>query len=292
MKRGNMTSTAPVNGGGRTIPDFATEKEKKRFFSSLPDRDRIRVFHEMLRISPHTVFLTGPGISSPCGVTNVRTMKDWTQPDGKKSRKYSVEYLLSTQCLSSEPELFYSFFTKEMDVRKAEPGITHRKIAAMEEAGALDGVITTNMDGLHQKAGSRKVDEICGTALECGCVSCHVPYSSDLIFESKTPIPVCPVCGRMLRPSITLFGEMLPETAVDSARQLIDSADCLVAAGCSFRSDVTRSLANRFKGRFFVIINTGKTRMDAKADLVFHAGADRIMRQIDIKQLEGKVIDR
>ena len=283
-----MTNTESGSERGSLIPDFASEKEKKRFFSSLPDTDRIRIFHEILRKSSHTVFLSGPGISTSCGVSNIRAVREFRQPDGKKVRKYDTEYVLSTECLSKEPELFYTFFRKEMDVRSAAPGITHMKIAEMEKAGVLGGVITVNTDGLHQKAGSRHVEELCGNANVCRCETCRVSYSSDLIFDSTSAVPVCPVCGRMLRPTITLYGEMLPEEELFSARHMIDEADCLITAGCSFKSDVTRSLAARFRGKFLIIINPGKTRMDPKADLLFHAGADRIMRQIEVDRLTGK----
>ena len=283
-----MTDTVVKTDNGFAVPDFASEKEKKRFFSSLRDADRIRALNEIIRTSRHTVFLSGPGISTACGVENVRLIRDYKLSDGKKVRRYSAEYLLSTQCLSSDPELFYTFFREKMDVREAEPSVTHKKLAEMEAAGLLDGVITVNTDGLHRKAGSRNVQELCGSVSRCRCDTCQVSYSSDLIFESSASLPGCPVCGRMLRPMITLYGELLPGEALNTAREMIDGADCLITGGCSFRSDVTKSLVSRFRGKALVIINPGKTRMDAKADLVFHAGADRIMRQIDTPKLTGK----
>ena len=283
-----MTDTVTKNDNGFAVPDFASEKERKRFYSSLHDADRIRVLNEIIRTSRHTVFLSGPGISTPCGVGNVRAIRDYKLSDGKKVRRYSAEYLLSTQCLSSDPELFYKFFREKMDVREAEPSVTHKKLAEMEAAGMLDGVITVNTDSLHQKAGSRNVQEICGSVTECRCDTCQVSYSSDLIFQSTSAIPGCPVCARLLRPMITLYGEMLPEEALGRAREMIDEADCLITGGCSFRSDVTKSLVSRFKGKALVIINPGKTKMDAKADLLFHAGADRIMRQIETPTLTGR----
>ena len=245
-------------------------------------KNKIRMLNEIIHASKHTVFLSGPGISSQCGVPDFRSRKGITLQDTKKARKYDAEYLLSRECLLREPEAFFAYYCRDVDVRGAEPGETHQKLARLEKAGLLDGIITLNVDGLHQKAGSVNVKEICGNALECSCVSCQSTYSSDLIYAGRGQIPQCPVCHRMLQPKITLYGELMPEEALADAMKMIDEADCLIVGGCRLSSGPAQVLVSRFKGKNLVIINAQKTKMDQKAALVFHAGADRIMRQVEV----------
>ena len=245
-------------------------------------KNKIRMLNEIIHTSGHTVFLSGPGISAQCGIPDFRSGKGIVLQDTKKARKYDSEYLLSKECLLKEPESFFTYYCRDVDVRGAEPGETHKKLAGLESAGLLDGIITLNVDGLHQKAGSRNVKEICGNALECRCVSCGASYSSDLIYARKGQIPQCPVCHRMLRPMITLYGEVMPEETMAQALNMIDEADCLIVGGCRLQTGPAQVLASRFKGKNLVIINAQKTKMDQKAGLLFHAGADRIMRQVEV----------
>jgi NAD-dependent deacetylase len=115
-----------------------------------------------------------------------------------------------------------------MDARNAEPNAAHFKLAEMEKSGRLEGVITQNIDGLHQKAGSRNVQEIHGTIWTNHCVSCHEQYDVNFVFDSKDTVPRCPKCGKVVRPDVTLYGEYLPQPAYSNAIGLINSADCLV----------------------------------------------------------------
>ena len=245
-------------------------------------KSKIGMLNEIIHTSEHTVFLSGPAISAQCGIADFRSLRGVTLQETKKARKYDAEYLLSRECLLKEPEAFFTYYCRRVDVRSAEPGETHRKLAQLEKAGLLEGIITLNVDGLHQKAGSVNVKEICGTALECSCDSCHTTYSSDLIYAGRGQIPQCPVCHRMLRPMITLYGELLPEQAMEGALEMIDRADCLIVGGCRLTAGPAQVLASRFKGNNLVIINAQKTKMDQKAKLVFHAGADRIMRLVEV----------
>ena len=150
----------------------------------------------------------------------------------------------------------------------------------MEEVGKLDGVITQNIDGLHQKAGSRNVKEIHGSALRSYCVSCRKEYGSDFLFESSEEIPHCPKCGKMVRPDVTLYGELLPEPAYEEAVALIRYADMLIIGGTSQEVGSAAQLAHMYHGDYLVIINKGKTRLEGKADLVFHDSIGTIMNQI------------
>jgi NAD-dependent deacetylase len=156
------------------------------------------------------------------------------------------------------------------------------KLAEMEAHGKLDGVITQNIDGLHQKAGSRNVQEIHGSALRSYCVSCRKQYGPDFIFESADAVPKCPACGRMVRPDVTLYGEILPEPAYGNAIRLLQNADCLIIGGTSLEVGSAAGLAHTYHGKHLVIINKGKTRMEGKADLVFHDSIGKVLSRIKL----------
>ena len=150
----------------------------------------------------------------------------------------------------------------------------------MEKSGRLEGVITQNIDGLHQKAGSRNVQEIHGTIWMNHCVSCHEPYDVNFIFDSRDPVPRCPKCGKIVRPDVTLYGEYLPQPAYSNAIGLINAADCLIIGGTSLEVGSAAQLAHMFHGRHLVIINKGKTKMEGAADLVFHDSIGKVLGKI------------
>ena len=253
-----------------------------------PDKEdpeeKIRKLNEIIRESSYTVFLGGAGVSTESGIPDFRSKDGLYRKADRKFSKYRPEYLLSDQCLHREPEVFFSYFRKNLDAREVLPNAAHRKLAEMEQCGKLAGVITQNIDGLHQKAGSRNVQEIHGSALRSYCVSCRKKYGPDFIFDSKDPIPKCPACGRMVRPEVTLYGEMLPQPAFDSALSMIRVADCLVIGGTSLAVGSAAGLAHQYHGKHLVIINKGKTKMEGKAELVFHDSIGKILSRITFDQ--------
>ena len=143
-------------------------------------------------------------------------------------------------------------------------------------------MITQNIDGLHQKAGSKKVWEIHGNALRSYCVSCRREYGQDYIFDNTEDIPHCPSCGRMIRPDVTLYGEFLPQRAYEEATAAIRYADLLLIGGTSLEVGSASQLAHMYHGKYLVIINKGKTKLEGKADLVFHDSIGNIMSQIAV----------
>ena len=253
-----------------------------------PDKEdpeeKIRKLNEIIRESSYTVFLGGAGVSTESGIPDFRSKDGLYRKADRKFSKYRPEYLLSDQCLHREPEVFFSYFRKNLDAREVLPNAAHRKLAEMEQCGKLAGVITQNIDGLHQKAGSRNVQEIHGSALRSYCVSCRKKYGPDFIFDSKDPIPKCPACGRMVRPEVTLYGEMLPQPAFDSALSMIRVADCLIIGGTSLAVGSAAGLAHQYHGKHLVIINKGKTKMEGKAELVFHDSIGKILSRITFEQ--------
>lgn len=264
------------------LPDFTSQREKEKYFRALGDEQKIDVLNEMVAESEHIVFLGGAGVSTESGIPDFRSKDGLYHKKDRRFNGYKPEYLLSYDCLSRKPKVFFDYFRRNLDCRSIEPNAAHRKLADMEKAGRLDGVVTQNIDGLHQKAGSKKVWEIHGSALRSYCVSCRKEYGPDYIFESREEIPLCPKCGKMIRPDVTLYGEFLPPEAYEKAVALIRYADLLIIGGTSLEVGSAAQLAHLYHGKHLVIINKGKTKLEGKADLVFHDSIGKIMGMIEI----------
>lgn len=264
------------------LPDFLSQREKEKYFRSLNDEQKIDALNEMVDISEHIVFLGGAGVSTESGIPDFRSKNGLYHKKDKRFSMYKPEYLLSYDCLNKKPAVFFDYLRKNLDCRSIEPNDAHRKLFQMEQRGKLDGVITQNIDGLHQKAGSKKVCEIHGSALRSYCVSCKTDYGADFIFENTEDILHCPKCGKIVRPDVTLYGEFLPQRDYEEAVALIRYADLLIIGGTSLEVGSAAQLAHMYHGKFLVIINKGKTKMEGRADLVFHDSIGKIMNQIEI----------
>lgn len=234
-------------------------------------------FNRILFESKHVVFLGGAGVSTESGIPDFRSKDGLYHKKNKSFSKYKPEYLLSHDCLMNKPEVFFSYYRKNLDARDKMPNAAHTALARMEQTKRLDGIITQNIDGLHQKAGSINVQEIHGTIRSNHCRSCGRKFGEDFIFENEDPIPLCPTCGHMVRPDVTLYGEFLPDEAFQNAVDLLNHADCLIIGGTSLAVGSASSLAHSYHGKHLIIINKGKTKMEGKADLVFHESIGKIL---------------
>ena len=259
---------------------FHSDREKYRYYNSLTEEQKYDAFCEILFDSARVVFLGGAGVSTESGIPDFRSKNGLYKKRIKAFGRYKPEYLLSYECLRNEPEVFFDYFRKNLDARRAEPNAAHLKLAEMEKSGRLEGVITQNIDGLHQKAGSRNVQEIHGTIWKSHCVSCNEQYDVNFIFDNMDPIPRCPKCGKVVRPDVTLYGEYLPQPAYSNAIDLINTADCLIIGGTSLEVGSAAQLAHMYHGKHLVIINKGKTRMEGAADLVFHDSIGKVLGKI------------
>ncbi len=264
------------------LPEFSSLKEKEKYFHKLSDEQKPDILCEMVEESEHIVFLGGAGVSTESGIPDFRSKDGLYHKKDRRFAKYKPEYLLSYDCLDKRSEVFFDYFRKNLDCRSIQPNDAHRKLAEMEQKGKLDGVITQNIDGLHQKAGSKKVWEIHGSALRSYCVSCHKQYGMDYIFENTEAVPHCPACGKMVRPDVTLYGELLPQREYEEAVAAIRYADLLIIGGTSLEVGSAAQLAHMYQGKYLVIINKGKTKMEGKADLVFHDSIGKIMNLIEV----------
>lgn len=230
--------------------------------------ERIEKLRSLINTSKCTVFFGGAGVSTESGIPDFRSKDGLYNQHDVQFDAYSPEYLLSIDCLEENPKVFYEFYRQKLDGRGVRPNKAHLKLAELEKEGKLAAVITQNIDGLHQLAGSKEVYEVHGTTQKNYCSRCHRAFPADYIFESKEPIPKCD-CGGYVRPFVTLYGEMLPEEAWEKSNAVLHRADLFIVGGTSLTVYPASSLVRQFHGQNIVIINRDETPYDDYADLIF-----------------------
>lgn len=216
--------------------------------------NNIEKFAKYIDESSNIVFFGGAGVSTESGIQDFRSKDGLYNQHDIQFDMYSPEYLLSRDCLYNNPKVFYEFYRQKLDTRNIEPNFAHYFLAKLESKGKLKAVVTQNIDGLHQKAGSKNVYEIHGTTQRNYCHSCKMEYNSDFIFNTKSAIPRCE-CGGLIRPDVTLYGEQLPDVAVDNALKAIESADMMIIAGTSLSVRPASDFVMCFQGEHIVIVN-------------------------------------
>ena len=246
--------------------------------------DKIKRLNEIIDGSDNIVFFGGAGVSTESGVPDFRSKDGLYNNRGVEFEKYPPEYLLSHSCLVNEPKVFFEFYRQKMDARNVMPNAAHIFLAELEKRGKLKAVITQNIDGLHQKAGSKTVYEIHGTTMKNYCVKCGKTYSENFIFDSPDTIPVCPVCGGMVRCDVTLYEESLPERAVENAINAIINAEVLIIGGTSLTVYPAASFIRYFRGKHLVVINKDPLSLplDKQKDLEINAPIGEVFSQLKI----------
>ncbi|MDO4478065.1 MAG: NAD-dependent protein deacylase [Lachnospiraceae bacterium] len=224
------------------------------------------------------VFFGGAGVSTESGIPDFRSQ------DGlyNMTYKYPPETIISHSFFEREPAEFWRFYKDKMLITDAAPNAAHLKLAEMERAGKLMAVVTQNIDGLHQKAGSRCVYELHGSVLRNYCMTCRTPYSAEFIKDSKDPEPICPVCGGKVRPDVVLYEEGLDDHVIRGAVKAISEADCLIIGGTSLVVYPAAGLVDYFKGDTLVLINKSATSRDGAADLVITEPIGEVLGQIRV----------
>ena len=224
----------------------------------------IEKLEKMIDESNYIVFFGGAGVSTESGI------KDFRSEDGlyKMKFKYPDEEMLSSRMFYKHPDDFYDFYKTYMNSLNALPNITHKYLKKLEDEGKLKAIITQNIDGLHQKAGSKNVYELHGSILKNKCLECGKKYDALKIFNSDG-IPRC-TCGGIIKPEVVLYGEMLPEYDVMASNIAISKADMLIVAGTSLTVQPAASYVSLFKGKYLVIINMEETPYDYLGNLVIH----------------------
>ena len=227
----------------------------------------IKEFVEMIKESNNIVFFGGAGVSTESGV------KDYRSEDGLYNtvKDYGVppEDILSHSFFFQSSEIFYDFYRKYFII-DVEPNNAHKALAELEAMGKLKAVITQNIDGLHQKAGSKNVIELHGTASEFYCSACGRETDSNDVLDiiKLGEIPKCKHCCGVMKPKVVLYQENLYDGVAESAIEYIANADMLIVGGTSLAVYPAASFVRYFRGKYIVIINKGETEYDNKANLV------------------------
>ena len=219
------------------------------------DNQQIKKLKEYIKESKKIVFFGGAGVSTESGIPDFRSKDGLYNQHDVQFDKYEPEYLLSRECLYNNPKVFYEFYRQKMDTRNIEPNITHKVLAKMEQIGKLEAIVTQNIDGLHQKAGSKNVFEIHGTTRRNYCSKCKMEYHPDFIFNTKDAIPKCE-CRGLIRPDVTLYGENLPTKAVDNSLSAISQGAYQLTAYTRYMRNYPMAC---FPKKYIALLNTVQT---------------------------------
>ena len=236
--------------------------------------EKIKQFKQLIEESNNIVFFGGAGVSTESGIPDFRSK------DGLYNQQYEYppETILSHTFFINNTYDFYRFYKAKMNSLKYEPNITHIKLAELENKGKLKAVITQNIDGLHQKAGSKTVYELHGSVLRNYCMSCNKFYGAEYVFNSDD-IPKCS-CGGIIKPDVVLYQEGLDDNTVTNSIYAIQNADLLIVAGTSLTVQPAASLINYFQGQNLALINRDATPYDNKADLVINDSLGKVFSEI------------
>lgn len=238
------------------------------------NEEKIQEFKELVDKSNNIVFFGGAGVSTESGIPDFRSK------DGLYNQKYKYppEEILSHEFFIENTEEFYKFYKDKVNSLKYEPNITHKKLAYLEQEGKLKAVITQNIDGLHQKAGSKNVLELHGSVLRNYCIKCNKFYDAEYVFNSEG-IPKC-TCGGIIKPDVVLYGESLDEEVLEKSVYAIAKADLMIVGGTSLMVSPANGLIRYFRGNNLVLINKDRTPYDNLANLVINDSLGKVMSNI------------
>ena len=234
------------------------------------------LFYNMVAESRAIVFFGGAGVSTECGIPDFRS------PDGLYHQKYKYppEEMLGHDFFVRHKREFFAFYREKMLITDVEPGTTHKKLAALEATGKLTAVVTQNIDGLHQKAGSRHVYELHGSIYRNHCMSCGKPYDAEFI-RAADGVPRC-TCGGVVKPDVVLYGEMLDDAVVQGAIASIAKADMLIVGGTSLAVYPAAGLIGYYQGDRLALVNKSETPYDSRADLVLHCALADVFGDLSV----------
>ncbi len=234
--------------------------------------DKVKQLHDILAGSSNIVFFGGAGVSTESGIPDFRSQ------DGLYHMKYKYppETIISHSFFVHKPEEFYRFYKDKMLAPEAQPNKAHLALARLEQMGKLKAVITQNIDGLHQKAGSKKVLELHGSVLRNHCVKCNAPYSMEYVKNSEG-VPRCEKCGGIVKPDVVLYEESLDTEVLEESVSYISNADVLIIGGTSLVVYPAAGLIDYFHGRKLVVINKSATPRDQAADLLIEDSIGKVL---------------
>ena len=234
----------------------------------------LETLQQWVKESNHIVFFGGAGVSTESGIPDFRSV------DGLYHQKfeYPPETIISHSFYVKNPEYFFRFYREKMLPLGFEPNITHKKLAQWEQAGKLQAVVTQNIDGLHQKAGSRKVYELHGSVLRNYCTRCGKFFSAEFV-KNGVGVPHCD-CGGIVKPDVVLYEEGLDQEVIAGSVHAIRNADMLIVGGTSLTVYPAAGLIQYYRGDRLVLINRDATPYDDQADLVLHESLGEVFSQL------------
>jgi NAD-dependent deacetylase len=235
---------------------------------------KVEELQKIIDESNSIVFFGGAGVSTESGI------KDFRSVDGLYNEKYDYppEEILSHSFFMNNTKEFYKFYRDKLDTRNFKPNITHEVLSLMEKKGILSSVITQNIDGFHQDAGSKKVLELHGSIKRNYCMDCGKFYDEKIVFES-TNIPKCS-CGGTIKPDVVLYEEGLNEETIKETIHEISNCDLLIIGGTSLNVYPAAGFIRYFRGKHLVLINRDITQYDHLCDLVIHDNLGKVFEQI------------
>ena len=236
--------------------------------------EKLEILKQWVAESRRIVFFGGAGVSTESGIPDFRSV------DGLYSQKfdYPPETIISHTFYERRPEYFFRFYREKMLPLGFEPNITHKVLARWEAEGRLSAVVTQNIDGLHQKAGSKRVHELHGSVLRNYCTRCRKFHSPEFIRDCAG-VPKC-ACGGTVKPDVVLYEESLDQDTIEKSAAAIYDADLLIVAGTSLTVYPAAGLINYYRGSRLVLINRDETPYDGRADLVLHESLGRVFSEL------------
>ena len=235
---------------------------------------KIEELTKILKNSNNIVFFGGAGVSTESNIPDFRSSNGlWNE---KLKINFTPEQLVSHTFFMRYPEEFFKFYKDKLIYPEAKPNAAHIALAKLEKMGKLKAIVTQNIDGLHQAAGSKNVFELHGSVLRNYCMSCNAFYNEKFILESEG-IPTCPKCGGKVKPDVVLYEEGLDNDVITGAVRAISQADTLIIGGTSLVVYPAAGLIDYFRGKNLVLINKSSTSADSKADLVIHEAIGKVL---------------
>lgn len=241
--------------------------------------EQISLLQQFVDESKKIVFFGGAGVSTESGIPDFRSQ------DGLYNQKwkYPPEVIISRSFFVTETAEFYRFYREKLIITGAKPNAAHLKLAELEQKGKLLAIVTQNIDGLHQAAGSKNVFELHGSTLRNFCTHCGKSYDIDFIAKSADSpdgIPHCTACNAIVKPDVVLYEESLDQKVLSGAVKAISKADMLIIGGTSLVVYPAAGLIRNFRGKHLVLINKSSTQADSSAELVIHDSIGKVLSMI------------
>ena len=230
---------------------------------------------EILRGSRRIVFFGGAGMSTESGIPDFRSSEGLYSKTLHKH--FSPEEMVSHSFFAQHTKEFYDFYREHLLYPQAKPNAGHEALAELERQGKLKAIVTQNIDGLHQQAGSNNIIELHGSVKRNFCMDCHMFYDMEYIMNSR-PVPRCQHCGGLVKPDVVLYEESLDNSLLEKAVEAISSAETLIIGGTSLVVYPAAGLVKYFRGSRLIIINKSETKADEWADLVIHDSIGKALK--------------